>query len=118
MPAKTPYFCPVSSDAGVELQLDKAAYNGIATSLGLVEMSKKGEPPSGKSLIGSGSQDALAAGAIRLTCIYTKNEKKQSSKVWVSPTKLSNGLLKILEGKNYRAYPINKVLNVRRRVYV
>jgi hypothetical protein len=118
MPAKTAYFLPVSGDAGIEMQLDKAAYNSIATSLGLVEMTKKGEPPAGKSIVGSGSQDAYAAGAIRLACVYTKNEKKQTAKVWVSPTKMGSGMMKLLEGKNYRTYPINKVLNVRRRVYV
>lgn len=118
MPAKTAYFCPVNAIGGIELQLDAAAYADIAAPLGLVKMDKKGEPPAGKELLGTGSQDAFAAGCIRLSCIYTKNEKKQTAKVWCSPTKMGAGMLKLLEGKKYRAFPINKVLNVRRRIYV
>lgn len=118
MPAKTAYFLQVTADSGVEMQFSEDAIKSIAATLGLIKMTKKGEPPAGMSIIGSGSQAALAAGGLKIAVIYTKNEKKQTAHVWIAPTKITNGMFKTLEGKQYRTYPINKALNIRHRVYV
>lgn len=118
MPARTPFYIDVGNSKVVRLQLIATNYNsGLLSELGITAAGAGGEPPTGKTLVGSGRLAAMQNGCFGINLVYIKTgTKTQTAKVLCSPTK-ADTIFQNGKGQTYAAKNITEVRVPRRRVF-
>lgn len=118
MPARTPFFIDVGNNNVVKLQLVATSFNtALLTELGVSSAAAGGEPPAGKTLVGSGKLAALERGCFGVNLVYAATaSKNQTAKALCSPAK-SDTIFAGARGNTYRGKNIVDVRIPRRRVY-
>ncbi len=118
MPVRTPFFIDVGNAKVVRLQLVATNFNaGLLAVLGILPAGAGGEPPAGKTLVGSGRLGAMQNGCFGVNLVYIKTgTKTQTAKVLCSPAK-ADTVFQDARGQTYAAKNITEVRVPRRRVY-
>lgn len=118
MPARTPFYIDVGNAKVVRLQLVATNFNaGLLTQLGISSAGAGGEPPAGKTLVGSGRLAAMQNGCFGINLVYIKTgSKTQTAKVLCSPTKADTIFVEG-KGQTYAGKNVTEVRVPRRRIY-
>jgi hypothetical protein len=112
---KTTYFIGLPNNKLVKIKAVKSSVQGVADALGWDE-STTGEVPAGKTLVGSGVEDALLNGCFPVALYYTKNNQDRRAVVLCSPVKADTIAVEA-KTKTYLGKNIIRVSAVRRRRY-
>lgn len=118
MPARSPFYIDVGNSKVVRLQLVPGSFNaGLLGVLGITAAGAGGEPPTGKTLVGSGRLAAMQNGCFGVNLVYIKTgSKTQTAKVLCSPTK-ADTVFDAAKGQTYAAKNITEVRVPRRRIF-
>lgn len=107
-------YYDINATSIAEVKVIRASYSGIAETIGLT---LDDTPPTGKTVIASGRNQALLVGCFPVVIVYSVGAGKyQSAKVLVAPAKADTAIAE-LRGKTYRGKRISEVRPVRRRVF-
>lgn len=112
---RTDYLVEIGNNKVVQIKAIKESIKDIAASLGYTE-DNDGEVPAGKSLVGSGLEDALMNGCFPIAIYYVKNKQKRRAVVLVAPSK-ADTIAAEAKTKKYAGNNIIKVTPVRRRKF-
>ncbi|WP_016953536.1 hypothetical protein [Anabaena sp. PCC 7108] len=112
---KTTYFIELPNNKVAKIKAKKTSVSAVATSLGWDE-SATGEVPNGKTLVGSGTADALLNGCFPIALYYSKSGKDRRAVVLCSPTK-ADTIAAEAKTKTYLGQDIIRVSAVRRRKF-
>jgi hypothetical protein len=112
---RTDYLVELPNNKVVQVKAIKTSIGALADSLGYTE-DTTGEIPAGKTLVGTGTEDALLAGCFPIAVYYIKNKQKRRAVLLVSPTK-ADTIATEAKTKTYAGNNIVKVTPVRRRKY-
>ncbi|WP_448268691.1 hypothetical protein [Nostoc sp. DSM 114159] len=113
---KTTYFINVSSTKVIRIKAVKASVGNLADNLGWTE-STTGEVPDGKTLVGTGTSEALLNGCFPVAVYYSKGGTERRAIVLVSPTKADTIATEAKSG-TYAGSQVIRVTAVRRRKFV
>ncbi|MGD1909568.1 MAG: hypothetical protein ACFB2X_01475 [Rivularia sp. (in: cyanobacteria)] len=112
---RTDYLIEIGNNKVVLVKGLKSSMGAIASELGYTE-DADGVVPDGKTLTGTGQEDALLNGCFPIAIYYKKNKSNRRAVLLVSPTK-ADTIANDLKGKKYAGNTITRVLPVRRRKY-